>query len=173
MKQLGVGIIRSKRMRNIDLNELYGGDWQWVEEDSLFGVKYRGADLDVKPLREHLEYWSKVPTDPQKLSFGCLNKENKKAIAFMNDILEGRVTTLGNDDGVIKFEYDHCSQDDEDEENWCNEEDYIIFKPLELIREKIRDEAREQGIKPPKTWYRDKVDSDAHRALNPTDELPF
>lgn len=170
MKQLGVGIIKSKHMRNIDLNELYGGEWQWVEEDSLFGVKYRGSELDVKPLREHLEYWSKVPTDPEKLSFGCLNGE---AVTYLLDILEGRVTTLGNDDGVIKFEYDHCGQDDEDEENWCNEEDYIIFKPLELIRDKIRDEAREQGIKPPKTWYRDKVDSDAHRALNPTDELPF
>ena len=157
-------------MRKINLDELYGGAWQWVEEDSLFGIKYRGAELDVKPLREHLEYWSKVPTDPQKLSFGCLNGE---AVTYLLDILEGRVTTLGNDDGVIKFEYDHCGQT-EDEENWCNEEDFIIFKPLELIREKIRDEAREQGINPPKTWYREQVDWQAYRAAHPdVDELPF
>jgi len=43
-------------MRKIDLNELYGGSWEWIEV-GLFGVKYRGADLDVKPPREHLEYW--------------------------------------------------------------------------------------------------------------------
>ena len=152
-------------MRKIDLNELYGGAWQWIEETGLFGVKYKGSDLDVKPLRDHLEEWVKMPTDPEKLSFGCLNGE---AVTYLLDILEGRVTTLSNDDGVIKFEYNYCGHDEaEDEENWCNEEDFIIFKPLELIREKIRDEAREQGIKPPKTWYRYKVDN----AVNP--DLPF
>lgn len=57
-------------MRKIDLDELYGGAWQWVEEDSLCGIKYRGADLDVKPLREHLEYWSKVPTYPSLAECG-------------------------------------------------------------------------------------------------------
>lgn len=156
-----------EKMRKIDLDELYGGAWQWVEETGLFGVKYRDAELDVKPLREHLEYWSKVPTDPQKLSFGCLNDE---AVKYLLDILEGKVTTLGNDDGVIKFEYDHCGHT-EDEENWCNEEDFIIFQPLELIRKKIRDEAREQGIKPPLTWYRRAVDNAAYDAVNP--DLPF
>ena len=62
-------------MRKIDLDELYGGSWEWIEETGLFGVKYKRADLDVKPLKEHLEYWVKIPTDPEKLSFGCLNKE--------------------------------------------------------------------------------------------------
>ena len=164
-------------MRKIDLDELYGGSWEWIEETGLFGVKYKRADLDVKPLKEHLEYWVKIPTDPEKLSFGCLNKENKKAIAFMNDILEGRITELDNDDGVIKFEYDHLCEDKEDEENWCNEEDYVVFEPLSMIKDKIRDEAREQGIMPPKTWYREEVDRIAYQATHPydidVDNLPF
>lgn len=159
-------------MRKIDLNELYGGYWEWVEETGLFGVKHRCADLDWKPLKEHIEEWLKIPTDAEKLPFGCLSGE---AITYLLDILEGRVTTLGNDDGIIKFEYE--DKDMDDEENWCKEEDCVIFKPLSLIKDEIRDEAREQGIKPPKTWYREEVDRIAYQIAHPSDsgddDLPF
>lgn len=154
-------------MRKIDLDELYGGSWRWIEEDPL-SVKFRGSDLDVKSLKDHLEEWVKIPTDPEKLSFGCLNDE---AVTHLLDILEGRITELDNDDGVIKFEYDNLCEDKEDKENWCNEEDYVVFEPLSMIKDKIRDEAREQGIKPPKTWYREEVDRLAYNAVNP--DLPF
>jgi hypothetical protein len=161
-------------MSIINLDELYGGHWEWLEETYLFGIKHRSDDLDVKPLKDHLKEWIGIATDEKKLSFGCLNKDNKKAVTYMNDILEERIKTLDNDDGVIKFEYDHFWKNKNDEDDWCNEEDYVVFAPLELVKENIMKEARELGVKPRKTWYRDEVDWEAYKATHPdVDELPF
>ena len=98
---------------------------------------------------------------------------NDKAINYLNDILEGRVTTLDNDDGVIKFEYDF-NKSGEDEESWFSGEDSVVFAPLDIVKKKIMEEARELGIKPHRTWYREQVDWEAFRAAHPdVDELPF
>ena len=43
-------------MRKIDLNELYGGYWEWHDH---YGDG-KGGILQIKPLREHLQEWLKM-----------------------------------------------------------------------------------------------------------------
>ena len=65
-------------MRKIDLDELYGGHFEWGD---CYGDG-KGGSLEVKPLREHLEEWI------QQDGYVCI-KENKQRI---QDILDGKIT---------------------------------------------------------------------------------
>lgn len=129
-------------MRKIDLDELYGGYFEWCDELS----DGKGGELEIKPLREHLQEWVKM-TD-----YRCI-RENKQRI---QDILDGKDLYVSDD--AIGFGY-------------SSDYDEVSFEEFDSIKKKIADEAREQGIKPPKTWYRDKVDNAAYDAVNP--DLPF
>lgn len=133
-------------MRKVDLNELYGGYWEWSDQ---YGDG-KGGKLEIKQLREHLQEWVKM-TD-----YDCIRK-NKQDI---QDFLDGTIELEVGDTG--KFGFRSCKDDIYDG---------VWFEPLSMIKDKIRDEAREQGIKPPKTWYREEVDRLAYNTVNP--DLPF
>ena len=151
-------------MKKIDLNELYGGYWLWECFE-----KGKCDNLEVKPLREHIKEWLKLAIDGEKLSSGCLNG---KGVELLQNILDGNVTELDNEDGIIKMEYGFNDYNELLGEP-IYEYDAITFEPIPVFKERIRDYAIEQGIKPQKTWYRQEVDSIALQAAHPYDDLPF
>ena len=143
-------------MKKIDLNELYGGHWSfsWIDGDG------RGGELEIKPLREHLEEWVKM-TD-----WECI-KANKEHI---QNVLNG-TEELEVEDECTRFGY-HKGYGDlyggayEDEVLYecCDE---VIFVPLSEIKKEREAWARENGIKPPKTWYKIKAEEEE------LEDLPF
>ena len=148
-------------MRKIDLNELYGGWWCFFDECD----GGRSDDLEIKTLREHLEEWI------QQTDYLCI-QENKQRI---QDILDGRITET--EDGMISLVYNNDFQNDVDDDPLYWYYDEVVLNPLVSIKKKIADEAREQGIRPPQTWYREEVDRIAYKATHPADSsddcLPF
>ncbi len=137
-------------MRKIDLDELYGGYWSFGDECD----GGRGGDLEIKTLREHLEEWIQLD------SYYCVSM-NKQRI---QDILDGKITEIDGD----SIEFSCCISDEEEMHSYYDE---VSFTPLVLMIDDIKNKARKQGIKPPKTWYREEVDWIAYNAVNP--DLPF
>lgn len=137
-------------MRKIDLNELYGGYWGFGDECD----GGRGGDLEIKTLREHLEEWIQLD------SYYCvwINKQQ------IQDILDGKITEIDGD----SIEFTGCCSDEDEMHSYYDE---VSFTPLVLMIDDIKNKAREQGIKPPETWYREEVDRIAYNTVNP--DLPF
>lgn len=137
-------------MRKIDLDELYGGYWSFGDECG----GGRGGDLEIKTLREHLEEWVQLDS-----YFGIhMNKQR------IQDILNGKITEFDGD----SIEFNWCISDEEEMHSYY---DGVSFTPLVLMIDDIKNKAREQGIKPPETWYREEVDRLAYNTVNP--DLPF
>ena len=132
-------------MKKIKLDELYGGSWEWG--DDLGDGK--GDILEIKTLREHLEEWIKMD------GYICIQKSKQ----HIQDILDGNIT---EDELVFFVDYGGYYEE-------------ISFNPLEEVMDDIKKKAREQGIKPHKTWYREKVDLEAYKATHPgnIDDMPF
>ena len=131
-------------MKKIDLNELYGGHWSFC--GGLDG-EYSGGDLEIKPLREHLEEWVK------KTGWECI-RENQEHI---QNILDGAEDLEVDDYCTGGFGYRtgygdlyDGAYEDEVLYECCDD---VVFKPFTQIKKERAEWAREQGIKPPKTWY--------------------
>jgi hypothetical protein len=129
-----------KNMRKIDLNELYGGYWSFYG-----GLDYdgRGGELEIKPLREHLEEWVKSDWE-------CI-KENKEHI---QNILDGTEDLEVDDECTGGFGYRTGYED----EYGGAYEDEVRFEPLSEIKKEREAWAREQGIKPRKCWHEAELD---------------
>ena len=148
-------------MKKIDLSKLYGGYWEWSDQ---YGDG-KGGILQIKPLREHLQEWVKM-TD---YAFVRKNKQH------IQDILDGTVELEFEDESTGEFGF--CegygdlyggAYEDEALYEWYDE---VWFEPLEIAKKNIAARAREQGIRPPKTWYKEEVDRIAYKAAYP--DLPF
>lgn len=148
-------------MRKIDLDELYGGYWEWHDH---YGDG-KGGILQIKPLREHLQEWVKM-TDYYFV------RNNKQ---YIQDLLNGTGELEVEDEwtGEISFceGYNDLYGGAYEDEALYEDYDGVWFLPLEIAKKDIADKAREQGIRPPKTWYREEVDRLAYNAVNP--DLPF
>lgn len=143
-------------MRKIDLNELYGGYWSFY--GGLDGDG-RGGELEIKPLREHLEEWVKSDWE-------CIRKKQE----HIQNILDGTEDLEVDDECTGGFGYctgygDEYGGAYEDEVLYvcCDE---VNFKPLSEIKKEREAWAREYGIKPSECWYKAELD-------RLYDDLPF
>lgn len=148
-------------MRKIDLDELYGGYWEWSDQ---YGDG-KGGILQIKTLREHLQEWVKM-TD-----YAFVREYQQ----YIQDLLDGTVELEVEDGDTGEFELTIGKNDlyggAYEDEALYEDYDGVWFLPLEIAKKDIADKAREQGIRPPKTWYREEVDRLAYNAVNP--DLPF
>ncbi len=125
--------MEKSNVKKIDLNELYGGYWEFFDEFEDYG-----GELAIKPLREHLE--ELVDTDWEYIK---KNQEHIKNILNGVEDLEvgdGCIISLGNGCLILN------NNGDEHYEK-------VKFEPISKIKGRRETWARREGVKPHKTWY--------------------